>query len=82
MSINPINTAPLQQFLQQVKQAEASRAREVRLDITQAKNLAFTLGEVMARMNGDLERFVEEQIQKLQNEQVISIEMGGNSDWK
>lgn len=82
MSISPINTAPLQQFLQQVKQAEASRAREVRLDITQAKNLAFTLGEVMARMNGDLERFVEEQIQKLQNEQVISIEMGGNSDWK
>lgn len=82
MSISPINTAPLQQFLQQVKQAEASRAREVRLDITQAKNLAFTLGEVMARMNGDLERFVEEQIQKLQNEQIISVEMGGNSDWK
>lgn len=82
MPIEPINTVALQQFLQQVKQAEASRAKEIRLDITQAKNLAFTLGEVMARMNGDLERFVEEQIQKLQNEQVISIEMGGTGDWK
>lgn len=81
MPIEPINTVAIQQFFQQVKQAEASRAREVRLDITQAKALAFTLGEVMARMNGDLERFVEEQIQKLQNDQVISIDIGSKSDW-
>lgn len=81
MPIEPINTAPIQQFLQQVKQAEASRAKDVRLDITQAKNLAFTLGEVMARMNGDLERYVEEQIKKLQNDQVISVEIGSGSDW-
>ena len=60
MSIEPLNTSSIQQFIQQVKSAESSRARELRLDMNQAKNLAFTLGIVMARMNGDLEKFVKE----------------------
>ena len=60
MSIEPLNTSSIQQFIQQVKSAESSRARELRLDINTAKNLAFTLGIVMARLNGDLEKFVKE----------------------
>ena len=55
---DPINTAPIQQFIQQVKSADASRSRDVKLDITQAKNLAFTLGIVMARLNGNLEELL------------------------
>ena len=43
--IDPINTFPVQQFIQTVKGADASRAKEVRLDIDSAKRLAFTLGE-------------------------------------
>lgn len=46
---------PIQQFIQQVKTADNSKSREIKLDITQAKNLAFTLGIVMARLNGGLE---------------------------
>jgi len=49
-TIEPVNTVPLQQFIQQVKSAENSRAKEVKLDIAQAKNLAFTLGIVMSRL--------------------------------
>ena len=60
MSIEPINTIPIQQFLQKVKAADSGNAREVKLDIATAKNLAFTLGIVMARLNGDLEKFVKE----------------------
>ena len=48
MPIEPLNTASIQQFIQQVKAAESSRARELRLDMVNAKNLAFTLGIVMA----------------------------------
>jgi hypothetical protein len=80
MSIEPINTIPLQQFIQKVKSADSGNAREVKLDIATAKNLAFTLGIVMARMNGDLEKFVKENAGG--NLEDITIELGsGGSDW-
>ena len=75
MSTEPINTMPIQQLIQMVKVAEQSRAKEVRLDITQAKTLAFTLGEVMARLHGDLEKILDEKIDKLNQDQVIEINM-------
>lgn len=54
----PLNTSAIQLFIQQTKNADASRAKEVKLDITQAKNLAFTLGIVMSRLNGNLEELL------------------------
>lgn len=75
MSTEPINTMPIQQLIQMVKVAEQSRAKEVRLDIAQAKTLAFTLGEVMARLHGDLEKILDEKIDKLNQDQVIEINM-------
>lgn len=81
MSIEPLNTIPLQQFIQQVKSAEGSRAKEVRLDITQAKNLAFTLGIVMSRLHGDLEQLVAQNKQSDSNE-VINIQLDGGTGWK
>jgi CRISPR/Cas system CSM-associated protein Csm2 small subunit len=75
MSTDPINTMPIQQLIQMVKVAEQSRAKEVRLDITQAKTLAFTLGEVMARLHGDLEKILDEKIDKLNQDQTIEINM-------
>tara|TARA_B100000902_G_scaffold399652_1_gene471600 strand:- start:8260 stop:8502 length:243 start_codon:yes stop_codon:yes gene_type:complete len=80
MSIEPLNTSSIQQFIQQVKSAESSRARELRLDMNQAKNLAFTLGIVMARMNGDLEKFVKENAGGDIGD--IEVVIGADSDWK
>lgn len=80
MSIEPINTQPLQQFIKQVQGAESSRAKEVRMDINQAKNLAFTLGIVMSRMHGDLEKFVKENAGGGIDE-IIELQIGSNSDW-
>jgi hypothetical protein len=71
---------PIQQFLTQVKNADASKAREIKINIEQAKNLAFTLGIVMSRLQGDLEKLVAES--KVNNEEVISVELNGGSDWK
>lgn len=75
MSTEPINTMPIQQLIQMVKVAEQSRAKEVRLDIAQAKTLAFTLGEVMSRLHGDLEKILDEKIDKLNQDQTIEINM-------
>jgi len=78
--VQPINTLPIQQFLTQVKNADASKAREVKITIEQAKNLAFTLGIVMSRLQGDLEKLVLDS--KNNNEEVITVELNGGSDWK
>ena len=43
---NPINTVPIQQFMQQVKAADLTQQREIKLDIKTAKALAYCLGEV------------------------------------
>ena len=56
MSTDPINTGPIQQFIKQTQAADKSNAKEIRLDIATAKNLSYTLGIVMARLNGDLEK--------------------------
>ena len=81
MQSEPINTIPLQQFLQQVKSADASKSKEVKLDIQNAKRIAFTLGEVLARLNGDLEDLLIRSSSK--NEDNIIVQLGSTeSDWK
>ena len=79
-TVEPLNTIPLQQFIQQVKGADASKAKEVKLNIDQAKRLAFTLGEVMSRLEGDLERLVKEQTNS--NDETIEVRLDGGSNWK
>ena len=76
----PLNTVPIQQFIQQVKIAENSRAKEVKLDIATAKTLAFTLGETMARLNGDLEKLLIKNNNR--SNDVIQISMDGGGNWK
>lgn len=75
----PINTTPIQQFLSQVKGADASKQREIRLDIDTAKRLAFTIGEVMTRLNGNLEELLIKQASR-ENE-VIEVKLDGGNGW-
>ena len=75
--VEPLNTIPLQQFLNAVKAAEQSRAREVKLDIATAKTLAFTLGAVMSRLHGDLELLVAQS--KSNDDEVIQVNLDGGS---
>jgi len=80
-AVDPLNTAPVQQFIQQVKNAENSRSKDVRLDITQAKNLAFTLGVIMSRLHGDLEKLVVDS-KSSDSEEVIQVQLDGGTGWK
>ena len=80
MSINVLNTLPIQQFINQVKSADSSKQKEIRMDIDSAKNLAFTLGVVLARLNGDLENQIKNLLTVQEKEQTITVKLdGGNS---
>jgi len=81
MSIDPINTVPIQQFIKQTQAAENSKQKDIRIDITTAKNLAFTLGVVMARLNGDLEKFVKENAGS-SDEEIIQVQIGSSGNWQ
>ena len=76
---DPLNTSSIQNFIQMVKSAEGSNAKEVRLPIAQAKNLAFTLGITMARLHGDLEKFVKENNKG--NDDLIEVNMDMGGKW-
>jgi hypothetical protein len=75
----PLNTAPIQQFIQQVRSADAGKVKEVKLDLQNAKRLAFCLGEVMTRLEGNLEEIL---VQKgSSSDEVIEVKMDGGSSW-
>jgi hypothetical protein len=57
--LNPINTVPIQQFIQQVKAADLTQQREVKLDIKTAKALAYCLGEVSAKLLEDYDTVIK-----------------------
>ena len=76
---DPLNTSSIQNFIQMVKSADGSNAKEVRLPMSQAKNLAFTLGITMARLHGDLEKFVKENNKG--NDDLIEVNMDMGGKW-
>jgi hypothetical protein len=77
VSVEPLNTMPIQQFIQQTRAADNSRAKEVKLSIDQAKSLAYTLGLVMSRLEGDLEKLVVES--RSNSSETIEIKLDGSS---
>ena len=78
-TVEPLNTNPIQQFISQVKGADATEQKEIKMNIDQARRLAFTLGEVMARLNGDLEQLLARKNSGADD--VIQINMDGGSKW-
>lgn len=77
---DPINTAPIQQFVQIVKSAEQGNQKEIRIPLAQAKNLMYTLTTVLANQNGRLEQLVRENSNS--GEEVVTVTMDGGSGWK
>lgn len=76
MSNDPINTYALQQFIQQVKVADMSQQKEVKLDIKTAKTLALVLGEIGMRLTQDYEALFHKLRQSNDN-QVVNVTMDG-----
>lgn len=82
MQNNPINTIPLQQFIQQVKIADMSQQKEIKLDIKIAKQLAFTIGEISAKLTQDYDNLVH--VLKNTANDVVEVQLdgGGFTDQK
>ena len=76
--VKPLNPIPLQQFIDKVKVADASKTPELRLTLQEAKILAFTIGEVMSRLHGDLEKLIDQQNK---TEEVINVAADGGQSW-
>jgi hypothetical protein len=75
----PLNTFPIQQFINKVKSADHSKSKQVMLDISEAKALAFALGATMARLEGDLEKLVAES--KSTDNEIIQVNVDAGSKW-
>ncbi len=72
---NPINTVPIQQFIQQVKAADLSQQREIKLDIKTAKNLVYCLAEINSKLLEDYDQLLNKVMQG--SGQVVSVQMDG-----
>jgi hypothetical protein len=77
---NPINTVPIQQFIQQVKAADLSQQREIKLDIKTAKALAFALGEVSAKLLEDYDTVLRKLEQNTGGSISVQMDGGGFSN--
>jgi hypothetical protein len=76
---NPINTLPIQQFIQQVKSAELAQQKEVKIDIKAAKMLAYSLGEITAKLLEDQDELLSKLAQSQGGEVTIKMDGGGFS---
>tara|TARA_B100000941_G_C28472356_1_gene537155 strand:+ start:488 stop:733 length:246 start_codon:yes stop_codon:yes gene_type:complete len=77
---DPINTIPIQQFIQQVKTADAGNQKELRIPISQAKALVFSLSTLMANQTGRLEQLIIDN--KSSGDETVTINMDGGNSWK
>lgn len=71
----PINTAPIERLLQQIKNADSSQQKQVTIDIASAKEVAYSLGTVLARLAGDYETLIK----KSDNQPDIEVKVDGGS---
>ena len=70
----PINTSSLQQFIQQVKSADLSNQKEVRIPIQQAKQLTYALATILARLTGDYEALMS---RKSTEQDTVEVKVDG-----
>ena len=76
---NPINTLPLQQFIQQVKAADLSQQREIKIDIKTAKALAYCIAEINAKLLEDFDLLYKKLESNTGGTVSVSMDGGGFS---
>lgn len=73
---NQINPMPITQFIQQVRSAEQTQSKEVKMSIQQARMLVLTLAECMDKLNKDYETLLTD-LKRSVDTEVISVSMDG-----
>lgn len=73
---NPINLTPVTQFIQQVRSAELSQAKNVSMDIQKARLLVLALAEIQDKLLQDYETMFN-QLKNAVDTEVVSVSMDG-----
>lgn len=73
---NQINLSPITQFAQLLKAAEFSQAKEVKMNMQQARLLNLTLVEMLDKLNQDYELLLKD-LKSNSGPDVISVSMDG-----
>ena len=73
---NQINQTPITQFIQQVRTAEQTQSKEVKLSIQQARALVLVLSEMQVKLLQDYETMFNE-LKKSVDTEVITVTMDG-----
>ena len=78
---NQINLTPFTQFIQQIRSAETSQAKEIKMSLQQARMLSLALAECMDKLNQDYEKLFNE-LKRSQETEIVTVTMdgGGFSD--
>jgi hypothetical protein len=75
---NQINTTAITQFVQQMRSAELTNAKELKMPIQQARLLLLSLTEVLDKINQDYETLYNA-LKSSPDTEVISVSMDGGS---
>ena len=73
---NQINLTPITQFVQQLRSAELSQSKEIKMSIQQARLLNLALTEVLDNLRQDYEALLNTLKDRTSSE-VISVTMDG-----
>ena len=70
---NPINLTPVTQFIQQVRVAEQTQSRDIKLNIQHARALVLVLAEMQEKLLQDYETMFNELKRSIDTEVVLSL---------
>ena len=73
---NPINLTPITQFVQQLRSAEQTQSKEVKITIQQARLLVLTLAEIQDKLLQDYETMFN-QLKNTLEPAVVTVELDG-----
>ena len=73
---NQINLNPITQIIQQVRSAELSQQKEIKLPIQQARLLNLALAEIMNKLNQDYESMFNA-LKSSVDSDVVTVSMDG-----
>lgn len=73
---NQINLTPITQFIQQLRSAEQSQSKEVKMSIQQARLLSLALAECMDKINQDYESMFNE-LKRSVDTEIVTVTMDG-----
>jgi hypothetical protein len=75
--MQPLNTIPVENYLNKVRIASKSHQKVVNLPIDEAEQLAASLTVIMTRLSGELDAIIHQLQQQTPQEEVVQVQMDG-----